>query len=82
VTTLRVGEVLFRVYPRDHLPRHVHGSLGRGEVIVDLRTDGSVALARRSDAVNRVTRVEVRRVLDAAATAFEGLATVWEEMHA
>jgi hypothetical protein len=82
VATLRVGEVRFRVYPRDHLPRHVHGFIGRGEVIVDLRADGSVALARRSDAVNRVTRVEVRRVLDAAATAFEGLALAWEEMHA
>jgi hypothetical protein len=82
MTTLRVGEVRFRVYPQDHLPRHVHGFIGRGEVIVDLRADGSVALVRRSDAVNRVTRVEVRRVLDAAAMVFEGLGAAWEEMHA
>jgi len=57
-------------------------SLGRGEVIVDLLPNGSVALANRHGAVNRVTRVEVRRVLDAAGTAFERLATAWEEMHA
>jgi hypothetical protein len=81
VTTLRVGEVRFRVYPQDHRPRHVHGFIGRGEVIVDLRADGTVALANRSDAVNRVTRAEVRRVLAAAATAFERLAEAWEVMH-
>jgi hypothetical protein len=81
MTTVRVGEVRFRVYPQDHLPRHVHGFIGRGEVIVDLRADGSVALADRADAVRRVTRAEVRKALLAAATGFDRLAAAWEGMH-
>jgi hypothetical protein len=81
MTTVRVGEVRFRVYPQDHLPRHVHGFIGAGEVIVDLRQDGAVALADRSDAVCRVTRAEVRKVLVAAAMAFDRLAAAWEAMH-
>jgi hypothetical protein len=81
LSTVRVGEVRFRVYPQDHLPRHVHGFIGQGEVIVDLRADGSVALANRVDAVCQVTRSEVRKVLTAAATAFGRLVTAWEEMH-
>jgi len=81
VTTVRVGEVRFRVYPQGHLPRHVHGFIGSGEVIVDLRVDGSVALAERRDAVCHVTRAEVRKVLAAAASAFDRLAAEWETMH-
>jgi hypothetical protein len=81
MSTVRVGEVRFRIYPQDHVPRHVHGLIGAGEVIVDLRDDGSVALANRRNAVSRVTRTEVRRVLAAAATAFDRLAGTWEEMH-
>jgi hypothetical protein len=50
-------------------------------VIVDLRADGSVALADRTDAVFRVTPAEVRKVLKAAAAAFEKLAAAWEKMH-
>lgn len=81
MTTVRVGDVRFRVYPQDHQPRHVHGFIGRGEVVVDLQADGSVALADRADAVRRVTRAEVRKVLAAAASAFDRLAAAWEAMH-
>jgi hypothetical protein len=81
MTTVRVGGVWFRVYPQDHLPRHIHGFIGGGEVIVDLRADGSVALADRPDAAYRVTRAEVRKVLAAAASAFDQLAAEWEAMH-
>lgn len=81
MTTVRVGEVRFRVYPQDHRPRHVHGFIGRGEVIVDLRADGTVALANRADAVCDVTRAEVGKVLNAAASAFDRLAAEWEAMH-
>ena len=81
VTIVRVGEVRFRVYPQDHLPRHVHGFIGSGEVIVDLRADGSVALANRRNAVSHVTRVEVKKVLAAAAGAFDQLTEAWEAMH-
>jgi len=81
VGSVRIGEVRFRVYPQDHLPRHVHGFIGRGQVIVDLRKDGSVALADRRDAVCGVTRAQVRRVLSAAASGFDQLAMLWEAMH-
>lgn len=53
-----VRGVIFLAYPKDHVPRHVHGFIGgkpngagTGEVIVDLREDGTVALADRDDAV-------------------------------
>jgi hypothetical protein len=81
MTTVRVRGVRFRVYPQDHRPRHVHAFIGRGEVIIDLRADGSVALADRADAVCRVTRAEVRKVLAAAAGAFDRLVAAWEAMH-
>jgi hypothetical protein len=80
VSTVRIGEVRFRVYPQDHTPRHVHGLIGSGQVIVDLRTDGTVRLARRADAVVGVTRSEVRRVLVAAARGFDQLVAAWERM--
>ena len=81
MTSLRVGEVRFRIYPQDHPPRHVHGFIGAGSVIVDLRTDGTVGLADRSDAVRQVTRSEVRKVLEAAAEGFDQLIAAWEKMH-
>jgi hypothetical protein len=81
MTTVRVGEVRFRLYPQDHLPRHIHKFIGRGEVIMDVRADGSVALANRADAVRRLSRAEVRKVLAAAAKAFDRLAAAWEAMH-
>ena len=81
VTGLRIGEVQFRVYPQDHPPRHVHGLIGSGYVIVDLKLDGRVALADRSDAVRKATRSEVRKVLEAAAAGFDRLVAAWERMH-
>jgi hypothetical protein len=78
---LRVGEVRFRVYPQDHEPRHVHGFVGSGTAIVDLRADGSVDLAKRDDNTCGLTRSEIRKVLDAAAEAFHALAELWEKMH-
>jgi hypothetical protein len=74
-------EVRFIAYPQDHEPRHVHGFIGSGEVIVDLRLDGSVALARRDDAVRGVTRSEVRKVLEAAERRYHQLVAHWEKMH-
>lgn len=81
MSTVRLGEVRFRVYPQDHTPRHVHGLIGSGQVIVDLRTDGTVHLARRADAVVGVTRAETRKVLRAAARGFDHLVVAWERMH-
>ena len=79
---IRAGEVRFRVYPQDHEPRHVHGLIGSGEVIVDLRSDGTVDLARRKDRVRNATESEVRKVLNAAADCFHELILEWEKMHA
>lgn len=81
MSTVRLGEVRFRVYPQDQTPRHLHGLIGSGQVIVDLRTDGIVRLARRADAVVGVTRSEVQRVLVAATRGFDQLVTAWERMH-
>src|SRR2546430_16573235 len=82
VTIVRVGEVRFRVYPQDHLPRHVHGFIGRGEVIVDLRAAGPVAPANWRNAVSHVTRAEAKKGPAAAGGAFGQLTAPWEAMHA
>lgn len=71
------------VYSNDHPPRHVHGFHGETEVIVDLRRDQSVALAKRSDAVRRANakRSDVKKILKAAAKRFNALAALWEGIH-
>jgi hypothetical protein len=48
---------------------------------VDLREDGTVALADRDDAVTGASRSEVNKVLKAAALAFDRLVAAWEKMH-
>ena len=79
--TIRSGEVRFRIYPQDHEPRHAHGFIGSGQVIVDLRADGTVALASRKDCVIGATGSEVRKTLNAAADAFDEITAEWEKMH-
>jgi len=83
VTTIRVEGVRFKIYPQDHEPRHVHGLYSSIEVIIDLLADGTVRLARRKDAVQpgNAKRSDVRKILNAAAEHFEGIAAAWEEMH-
>ena len=83
VVSLRVGAVRFVAYSNDHPPRHVHGFAGETEAIVDLRFDGSVALARRDDAVRpaNAKRSDVKKILSAAAEHFEELAALWEAIH-
>jgi hypothetical protein len=83
MSTVRVGAIRFKVYPQDHEPRHVHAFVGSGEVIIDLRSDGTVTLAKRGIGAIRgsVTRSDVKKVLRAAAGAFERLAEAWEDMH-
>ncbi len=65
VSTVRVGSICFRLYPDDHEPRHVHGEYAEMVAIVDLRGDGTVALADRGD------RIRPKNALVAA----------WESMH-
>jgi hypothetical protein len=81
MSTVRAGGVRFRLYPQDHEPRHAHGIIGRGQVIVALRGDGTVTLARRPDAAVAVTKSEVHKVLRAAAEHFEALVNAWDRMH-
>jgi hypothetical protein len=83
MSAVRVGAVRFKVYPQDHEPRHIHAFVGSGEVVLDLRSDGTVTLAKRGSGAIRgsVTRSEVKKALSAAAEAFERLAEAWEDMH-
>lgn len=75
--------VTFRAYPNGHEPRHVHGFYAEVEVIVDLRLDGTVALANRTDAIrpSNASRSDVRHILNVAAKYFEELVALWEEHH-
>ena len=81
--SLRFGGIRFVVYSNDHLPRHVHGFAGETEAIVDLRLNGTVALAKRNDAIRpaNAKRSNVKNILNAAALHFEELARLWEEIH-
>lgn len=83
MSSLRFGGVLFVAYSNDHLPRHVHGFTGDTEAIVDLRMDGTVALAERNDAIRpaNAKRRDVKKILNAAALHFEELAALWEAIH-
>ena len=70
-------------YSNDHPPRHVHGFCAETEAIIDLRRDGTVALAKRNDAVRpgNAKRSDVKMILLAAAEHFEELAALWEKIH-
>jgi hypothetical protein len=83
VGSVRFDGVLFVAYSNDHLPPHVHGFAGETEAIIDLRLDGTVALATRKDAVQpgNAKRSDVKKILKAAALHFEELVGLWEEIH-
>lgn len=83
MASVRLSGVLFVAYPQDHVPRHVHGFVEEAEVIVDLRSDNTVALAGRADAIRpgNAKRSSVRRVLQVAAEHFDELVRLWEKMH-
>jgi hypothetical protein len=83
VGSIRLNGIRFAAYSDDHPPRHVHGILGETEVIVDLRQDGDVSLAERSDAITppNAKRSSVRHILQTAAENFELLAALWEKVH-
>ena len=84
MSSLDDGGVKFMAYPQDHEPRHVHafiGGIGGPEVIVDLKSDGTVDLADRDDAVQGANRSEVRKALAAADRRFVDLVDLWNAMH-
>jgi len=84
VASLRFGSVLFIAYPQDHEPRHVHGFSAEAEVIVQLDSNGNVALAGRPDCIRpgNAKRRDVRKILKSAAEHFDELVLLWERMHA
>ncbi len=79
----RFTGVRFVAYTMDHEPRHVHGFYAEVEVIVDLRLDGKVSLADRTDAASpsNGSKADVRHVLATAATRFDELVALWERHH-
>jgi hypothetical protein len=83
VGSLRLAGVLMVAYSNDHSPRYVHAFSGETQVIVDLRTDGTVSLALRKDAVrpSNAKRSEVKRILNVAARHFDELVALWEKIH-
>jgi hypothetical protein len=64
-------------------PAMQHGFLGETEVIVDLLSNGSVALADRKDAIRpgNAKRADVRKILNAAAKHYTELTALWEKIH-
>jgi hypothetical protein len=81
--SIRFDGVRFVVYTMDHEPRHVHGFYAEVEVIADLRADGSVALADRTDAIrpSKGSKSDVRHVLTVAVEHFDELVILWEKHH-
>jgi hypothetical protein len=75
--------VRFSVYPNDHLPPHVHGSLDGVVVVMDLLGDGAVRVSARRKAILPVGArqnviAKIRRI--AAENAYE-LEALWENTH-
>jgi hypothetical protein len=83
VTTIRVGGVRFRFYPRDHEPAHAHARYAEIVVIVEFQSDGAVRISDRFDAMtpSNASRSDVRKILKAAAEAYDTLLAAWEHMH-
>jgi hypothetical protein len=81
--SIRLDGIRYTAYSMDHAPRHVHAFYAEIEVIVDLRPDGKVSLAGRTDAIRpgNARKSDVRHVLMAAAGHFEELVTLWEKHH-
>jgi hypothetical protein len=81
--SIRFDGVRFVAYSMDHEPRHVPGLYAEVEAIVDLRRDGTVALARRTDAVRptNASKADLRHVLVVAARHFDELVVLWENHH-
>jgi len=64
--TVRGREVKFRIYPKDHLPVHAHGKIGAGEVIVEIRRDGKVAVStvHKEPVAGNVKNSEIAKMKD------------------
>jgi MoaA/NifB/PqqE/SkfB family radical SAM enzyme len=80
--TVRGREVRFRIYPKDHPPVHAHGKIGAGEVIVEVRRNGEVALStvHKDPVVGNVKNSEISTVLAEAADFAKEIRAEWKEM--
>jgi hypothetical protein len=80
--TVRCREVKFRVYPKDHLPIHAHAKIGGGEVIVEVRRGGKVALStvHKESVIGNVKDSEIAKVLREAADVAVEIRAEWREM--
>jgi Domain of unknown function (DUF4160) len=83
VSTVRIGGIIFQLFPVDHEPRHVHALYAGTRVVLDLLDDRTVALASREDAIQpaNAKRSDVKRILRVAAAHFDVLVAAWEKMH-
>ena len=75
--------VRFSVYPKDHPPPHVHGTMAGVIVVFDLLPGGDIRLSERWDAITpsnapRNVTAKIRRV--AIANVAE-LMALWEVTH-
>lgn len=79
--SIRFEGVRFEAYSNDHDPMDVHGFYAEVEVILELRRDRTVLLARRKDAVrpHNGSRSDVRHVLAVAAKHFDELVALLEK---
>lgn len=83
MSTVRIGGLIFQLFPVDHEPRHVHALYAGIRVIVDLRDDHTVALAHREDCITpaNAKRSDVKKILKTAQTHFDTLVAAWDRMH-
>jgi hypothetical protein len=75
--------VRFSVYPNDHLPPHVHGSLSGVTLVVDLLEEDEVRLSKRKYAVSPTNAKKniVTRILQVATDNMDELNVLWEKTH-
>jgi Domain of unknown function (DUF4160) len=86
MASLTFEGVIFSVFSNDHPPRHVHAQAAGVVVIINLRQDGMVEIAKRKRGQlaikpGNAKKSEVKRALRMAALHFEALAELWERVH-
>ncbi len=83
MSSVRIGGIVFQLFPVDHEPRHVHGLYAGVRVVVDLLDDRTVALSNREDCIRpaNAKRSDVTKILTAARDNFDVLVAAWEKMH-
>lgn len=75
-------QATFRVYPKDHRPVHAHAKIGAGEVIIEFRKDGTVALStvHKEAVVGNVKDSEITRALEEAVLLWKQVRAEWKKM--